>query len=85
VAAISAREGTAFLSSGTWSLVGTELGFPCGHARCVAPELHQRRRREWNYETIEERDGTVDVAGLPEILDAQGLSYDYGELIDWHW
>jgi rhamnulokinase len=28
VAAISAREGTAFLSSGTWSLVGTEIDKP---------------------------------------------------------
>ena len=28
VAAISAREGTAFLSSGTWSLVGTEIDTP---------------------------------------------------------
>lgn len=28
VAAISAREGTAFLSSGTWSLVGTEIDQP---------------------------------------------------------
>jgi rhamnulokinase len=28
VAAISARDGTAFLSSGTWSLVGTELDSP---------------------------------------------------------
>ena len=28
VAAISAREGTAFLSSGTWSLIGTELDAP---------------------------------------------------------
>lgn len=28
VAAISARDGTAFLSSGTWSLVGTELDAP---------------------------------------------------------
>ena len=49
---------------------GHRTGFPCGHARRVAAELHQRRRREWNYETIEERDGTVDVAGLPEILDS---------------
>jgi rhamnulokinase len=28
VAAISAREGTAFLSSGTWSLIGTEIDAP---------------------------------------------------------
>jgi len=28
VAAVSAREGTAFISSGTWSLVGTELDAP---------------------------------------------------------
>lgn len=33
VAAISAREGTAFLSSGTWSLVGTEVDAPV-----VSPE-----------------------------------------------
>jgi rhamnulokinase len=33
VAAISAREGTAFLSSGTWSLLGTEL-----HAPILSPE-----------------------------------------------
>src|SRR5439155_20020336 len=28
VAAIAARDGTAFLSSGTWSLIGTELEAP---------------------------------------------------------
>ena len=28
VAAITARDGTAFLSSGTWSLIGTELDAP---------------------------------------------------------
>jgi rhamnulokinase len=28
VAAVLARDGTAFLSSGTWSLIGTELDFP---------------------------------------------------------
>jgi rhamnulokinase len=33
VAAISAREGTAFISSGTWSLVGTEVSLPV-----VSPE-----------------------------------------------
>jgi rhamnulokinase len=33
VAAISARQGTAFLSSGTWSLLGTEL-----HAPLITPE-----------------------------------------------
>jgi rhamnulokinase len=36
VAAIAARDGTAFLSSGTWSLVGTELDSPLINAESMA-------------------------------------------------
>ena len=41
VAAISAREGTAFLSSGTWSLVGTELDSPVITREALRSEFHQ--------------------------------------------
>ena len=44
---------------------GHRTGFSGYHLRCVANELHQRRRREWNDETTEERHGPVDAAGLP--------------------
>src|ERR1035437_8294095 len=54
-----------------WNLVagGYRTGLPGYHIRCVAAELHQRRWREWNHETVEERYGPVDAAGLPAILD----------------
>lgn len=42
VAAISARDGTAFLSSGTWSLLGTELEAPV----ITAEALHQNFTNE---------------------------------------
>jgi rhamnulokinase len=35
IAAISAREGTAFLSSGTWSLLGTEVDAPVASAEAL--------------------------------------------------
>lgn len=35
VAAVSARDGTAFLSSGTWSLIGTELNAPLINAESL--------------------------------------------------
>ena len=44
VAAIAARENTAFLSSGTWSLVGMELDAPVINPEGAAAEFHQRRR-----------------------------------------
>ena len=71
VAAISARDGTAFLSSGTWSLLGTELDSPVITSDALANELYQRRRRERHDETPEERHGPVDAAGLPRCVDAQ--------------
>ena len=42
VAAISGRPGTAFVSSGTWSLVGVELECANRHKRRVGCRLHQR-------------------------------------------
>ena len=65
VAAITARDGTAFISSGTWSLVGMELDAPVLTPRCHAPEFLERRGRLRHDAIAQERDGAVDAAELP--------------------
>jgi len=82
VAAISARDGTAFLSSGTWSLVGTELDAPV-----VTPEALRL-----NFTNEGGVNGTTrllkNVMGLwmlqcsRQSWTAQGHVYDYRELME---
>jgi len=82
VAAISARDGTAFLSSGTWSLLGTELDAPV-----IAPEALRL-----NFTNEGGVNGTTrllkNVMGLWMLQNcrhcwsAQGHSYDYAKLMD---
>ena len=82
VAAISARDGIAFLSSGTWSLVGTELDSPV----ITSDALRLNFTNEGGV------DGTTrllkNVMGLWMLQEcrrswlAEGLSYDYRELIE---
>jgi rhamnulokinase len=82
VAAISAREGTAFLSSGTWSLLGTELDSPV-----ITPETLRL-----NFTNEGGVNGTTrllkNVMGLwmlqccRQSWTAAGSSYDYRELME---
>ena len=82
VAAICAREGTAFLSSGTWSLLGTEVDCPV-----ITPEALRL-----NFTNEGGVNGTTrllkNVMGLwmlhccRQSWTAQGHSYDYGELME---
>ena len=82
VAAISARDGTAFLSSGTWSLVGTELDSPV-----ITPEALRL-----NFTNEGGVNGTTrllkNVMGLwmlqccRQSWSARGSSYDYGEWME---
>jgi rhamnulokinase len=82
VAAISARDGTAFLSSGTWSLVGTELDSPV-----ITPEALRL-----NFTNEGGVNGTTrllkNVMGLwmlqccRQSWTAQGRHYDYRELAE---
>ncbi|HXN52520.1 MAG TPA: rhamnulokinase family protein [Candidatus Acidoferrum sp.] len=82
VAAISAREGTAFLSSGTWSLLGTELDAPV-----VSPEALRL-----NFTNEGGVNGTTrllkNVMGLwmlqccRQSWTAEGQSYDHFELME---
>ncbi len=82
VAAISARDGTAFLSSGTWSLVGTELDSPV-----ITPEALRL-----NFTNEGGVNGTTrllkNVMGLwmlqccRQSWTAQGRHHDYRELTE---
>jgi rhamnulokinase len=82
VAAISAGEGTAFLSSGTWSLVGTELDAPV-----ISPEALRL-----NFTNEGGVNGTTrllkNVMGLwilqccRQTWTAQGQCYDHLELME---
>ena len=82
VAAISAREGTAFLSSGTWSLLGTELDTPV-----ITPEALRL-----NFTNEGGVNGTTrllkNVMGLwmlqccRQTWAAQGQCYDHLELME---
>ena len=82
VAAISARDGTAFLSSGTWSLVGTELDAPV-----ITPEALRL-----NFTNEGGVNGTTrllkNVMGLwmlqccRQSWTVHGSPYDYGELME---
>jgi rhamnulokinase len=82
VAAISARDGTAFLSSGTWSLLGTELDSPV-----ITPESLRM-----NFTNEGGVNGTTrllkNIMGLwmlrccRESWAAEGRLYDYQELME---
>jgi rhamnulokinase len=82
VAAISARDGTAFLSSGTWSLVGTELDAPV-----ITPDSLRL-----NFTNEGGVDGTTrllkNVTGLwilqacRKSWSARGQDYSYEDLMD---
>jgi rhamnulokinase len=82
VAAITAREGTAFLSSGTWSLIGIELDSPV-----ITPESLQM-----NFTNEGGVGGTIrllkNVMGLwmvqccRQSWTAKGHEFDYGKLME---
>ena len=55
----------AFLSSGTWSLLGTELDAPVITVAGPRAQLHQRRRRLRHDPAAEEHRRSVAAAGVP--------------------
>ena len=63
---------TAFLSSGTWSLLGTELADADCHPERVRSEFHQRRRRLRDDAAAEEHRRAVAAAGVPPLLGRGG-------------
>ena len=82
VAAISARDGTAFLSSGTWSLLGTELDSPVITSDALRLNFTNEGGVNGTTRLLKNVMGLWMLQGCRKSWTAQGLSLDYRELIE---
>jgi rhamnulokinase len=82
VAAISARDGTAFLSSGTWSLLGTELDSPVITPDALRMNFTNEGGVNGTARLLKNVMGLWMLQGCHQSWRAQGLSLDYRELIE---
>jgi rhamnulokinase len=82
VAAISARDGTAFLSSGTWSLLGTELDSPVITPDALRMNFTNEGGVNGTTRLLKNVMGLWMLEGCRQSWTAQGRSYDYRELIE---
>jgi rhamnulokinase len=82
VAAISARDGTAFLSSGTWSLLGTELDSPVITPDALRLNFTNEGGVNGTTRLLKNVMGLWMLQGCRSSWTAQGHSYDYRELIE---
>ncbi len=82
VAAISARDGSAFLSSGTWSLLGTELDSPVITPDALRMNFTNEGGVNGTTRLLKNVMGLWMLQGCRQSWTAQGQSYDYRELIE---
>ncbi len=82
VAAISARDGTAFLSSGTWSLVGTELDSPVITAEALRLNFTNEGGVNGTTRLLKNVMGLWMLQRCRQSWAMQGHDYDYRELTD---
>jgi rhamnulokinase len=82
VAAISARDGTAFLSSGTWSLLGTELDSPVITSDALRLNFTNEGGVNGTTRLLKNVMGLWMLQGCRQSWVAQGLGSDYRELIE---
>jgi rhamnulokinase len=82
VAAISARDGTAFLSSGTWSLLGTELDSPVITPDALRMNFTNEGGVNGTTRLLKNVMGLWMLQGCRQSWAAQGRSYDHPELIE---
>src|SRR5882672_4320183 len=82
VAAISAREGTAFLSSGTWSLVGTDLDAPIITSEALRMNFTNEGGVNGTTRLLKNVMGLWMLQGCRQSWTVQGHSYDYRELME---
>jgi rhamnulokinase len=82
VAAISARDGTAFLSSGTWSLLGTELDSPVITPDALRLNFTNEGGVNGTTRLLKNVMGLWMLQGCRQAWAARGHSYDYRELIE---
>jgi rhamnulokinase len=82
VAAISAGDGTAFLSSGTWSLLGTELDAPVITPDALRLNFTNEGGVNGTTRLLKNVMGLWMLQGCRQSWTAQGHRYDYRELIE---
>ena len=82
VAAISARDGTAFLSSGTWSLVGTELDAPVITSDALRMNFTNEGGVNGTTRLLKNVMGLWMLQSCRQSWSAHGSSYDYRELME---
>ena len=82
VAAISARDDTAFLSSGTWSLLGTELDSPVLTADALRCNFTNEGGVNGTTRLLKNIMGLWMLQGCRHTWAAQGHGYDYRELME---
>jgi rhamnulokinase len=82
VAAISARDGTAFLSSGTWSLIGTELDSPMITSDALRLNFTNEGGVNGTTRLLKNVMGLWMLQGCRQRWAAQGQNYDYRELME---
>ena len=82
VAAITAREGTAFISSGTWSLVGTELDAPVLTPRAMLLNFSNEGGVEGTTRLLKNVMGLWLLQGCRRSWARRNRQFPYGELMD---
>lgn len=82
VAAISARDDAAFLSSGTWSLLGTELDAPVITSDALRMNFTNEGGVNGTTRVLKNVMGLWVLQGCRQSWTAHGLSTDYRELIE---
>ena len=82
VAAITAREGTAFLSSGTWSLIGTELDSPVITPAALKLNFTNEGGVNGTTRLLKNVMGLWILQGCRNCWSARGQSIEYGELVE---
>jgi rhamnulokinase len=82
VAAITARDGTAFLSSGTWSLIGTEIDTPIVTPQALKLNFTNEGGVNGTTRLLKNVMGLWILQGCRNCWNARGQNADYGELIE---
>jgi len=82
VAAITARDGTAFLSSGTWSLIGTELDAPIVTPEALKLNFTNEGGVNGTTRLLKNVMGLWMLQGCRNYWSTKGQSADYRELLE---
>ena len=82
VAAITARDGTAFLSSGTWSLIGTELDAPIVTPQGLKLNFTNEGGVKGTTRLLKNVMGLWMLQGCRNCWSTQGQNADYRELVE---